>query len=186
MGDCFYRQNSLLQVVTMTVHNILKMGSKSLQVRSIEVHEFATLELFSLINDMKTTMEEKGGVGLAAPQIGYNKRIVIFGFEKNHRYPNDLPVPFTTLINPLVKIISNEIEDSFEGCLSIPGMRGLVPRYKKIKYSGFDEHGNHISKIAEGFHARIVQHEVDHLDGVLYPFRIKDLRNFGYEESIDW
>lgn len=148
------------------------------------VSDFTSLELQQLLQDMQDTMKEKGGVGIAAPQIGVNLRVVIFGFEKSVRYPNEAPVPFTVLINPTIEILSNEFIDGWEGCLSVPGLRGLVPRYKKIKYSGFDENGNPFSRLVENFHARIVQHECDHLDGVLFPRRIKDLKYFGFEETL--
>lgn len=133
---------------------------------------------------MKDTMTEKGGVGIAAPQIGCNLRVIMFGFEKSIRYPNELPVPFTILINPVIEILSDEMVDGWEGCLSVPGLRGLVPRYEKIKYSGFDLEKNPIERIVDGFHARVVQHECDHIDGILFPLRIKDMRHFGFEDEI--
>ena len=133
---------------------------------------------------MKDTMLEEGGVGIAAPQIGCNKRVIIFGFEENSRYPNEKSVPFTILINPAYKILSNEMVDAWEGCLSVPGLRGLVPRYNQIEYSGYDPEGNLITRIAEGFHARVVQHEYDHLDGILFPQRLKDLKYFGFEDEL--
>ena len=145
---------------------------------------FACAELYDLIQDMRDTMHEKGGVGIAAPQIGCNKRVIMFGFDTNPRYPHELPVPFTVLINPEIEALTEETVDGWEGCLSVPGLRGLVPRLTKIKYKGFDEEGKIIERIAEGFHARMVQHETDHIDGILYPSRINDLRNFGFEEML--
>lgn len=168
----------------MPVKPVLKMGTSSLITQSEVVTTFSSAELHELIRDMTDTMHEKGGVGIAAPQIGCNKRVIIFGFDKNPRYPNELPVPFTILINPEIEILTNEIVDGWEGCLSVPTLRGLVPRYTKIKYTGFDEEGRTIERVAEDFHARVVQHECDHIDGILFPRRIKDLRNFGYEEVI--
>ena len=141
-------------------------------------------ELLTLVQDMKDTMEEEGGVGIAAPQIGCNKRVIIFGFEENERYPSEKMVPFTVLINPRFNALSSEMVDAWEGCLSVPGLRGLVPRYTKIEYNGYDLEGTLITRVVEGFHARVFQHEYDHLDGVLYPQRIKDLRFFGFEDEL--
>jgi peptide deformylase len=129
-------------------------------------------------------MKQEGGVGIAAPQIGVNKRMVIFGFESSARYPNEKPVPFTVLINPVIEYLSDETADGWEGCLSVPGLRGLVPRFRHIRYSGFDLEGNAFTREADGFHARIVQHECDHLDGILFPQRIKDMRFFGFEDEL--
>lgn len=168
----------------MPVKSVMKMGNKQLASPSLAIEDFATANLFELIQDMQDTMKEKGGVGIAAPQIGCNKRVIIFGFERSERYPNEKPVPFTVLINPTYEALSDEITDSWEGCLSVPGLRGLVSRYKKIKYSGFDPEGNLISRIAENFHARVIQHECDHLDGILFPQRLKDIRLFGFEDEI--
>ena len=141
-------------------------------------------EILMLIQDMKDTMETRGGVGIAAPQIGCNKRVIMFGFEKSGRYPNEKPVPFTVLINPTFTILSHERVDGWEGCLSVPGLRGLDSRFNRIEYSGFDEQGRIIKRIAEGFHARVVQHECDHLNGILFPQRLKDLRLFGFEDEL--
>ncbi|TAK73872.1 MAG: peptide deformylase [Gammaproteobacteria bacterium] len=168
----------------MAIKSVVKLGNKQLANPSLPVEHFKSAELFELIQDMLDTMKEKGGVGIAAPQIGHNRRVIIFGFEKNERYPNEKPVPFTILINPIIEILSDEMVDGWEGCLSVPGLRGLVPRYQKIRYSGFDAEGNPISQVAEGFHARVVQHECDHIDGILFPQRIKDMRFFGFEEEI--
>jgi peptide deformylase len=129
-------------------------------------------------------MIDEGGVGIAAPQIGSNQRVIMFGFEENPRYPDAGPIPFTILINPVITFLSSEMVDGWEGCLSVPGLRGLVPRYNHIKYSGYDEKGQLITRVVDGFHARVVQHETDHLDGILYPQRIKDLRFFGFEEEL--
>ncbi len=168
----------------MPVKTVIRMGTSSLLTKSKLVTQFACAELYELIKNMRDTMHEKGGVGIAAPQIGCNKRVIMFGFDENPRYPNEQPVPFTVLINPEIEILTNETIEGWEGCLSVPGLRGLVPRFTKIKYKGFDEDGKAVERIAEGFHARMVQHEIDHIDGILYPLRIKDLRNFGFEEVI--
>lgn len=168
----------------MTIQSVVKLGNAQLATPSLPVTDFSNPAFLQLIQDMKDTMKEKGGVGIAAPQIGCNLRVVMFGFEKSERYPNEAPIPFTILINPVIEILSDEMIDGWEGCLSVPGLRGLVPRYQKIKYSGFDGEENSISRIAENFHARVVQHECDHLDGILFPRRIKDMRYFGFEEEI--
>jgi peptide deformylase len=168
----------------MAVKNVEKMGSTLLLARSEVVTEFGSVDLNHLIQNMIDTMQEKGGIGIAAPQIGCNKRVIMFGFDKSPRYPNELPVPFTILINPEIEISTDEMVDGWEGCLSVPGLRGLVPRFTKIKYKGFDEKGKVIERIVENFHARMVQHEYDHINGVLFPHRIKDLRNFGFDEII--
>ena len=168
----------------MTIKSVIKMGNEKLATPSLSVTNFSNKEIEELINDMQDTMKEKGGVGIAAPQIGCNLRVVMFGFESNERYPNEKPIPFTVLINPIIEILSDEIVDGWEGCLSVPGLRGFVPRYKKIKYSGYDPEGNPVSRIAEGFHARVVQHEYDHIDGILFPRRIKDMKLFGFEDEL--
>jgi len=160
------------------------MGNAELAIPSKEVVDFSDPELPTIISDMNDTMIEKGGVGIAAPQIGVNLRIVMFGFEKSERYPDAEPVPLTILINPIIEFLDDEMEDGWEGCLSVPGLRGLVPRYKNIKYRGYDENGNPIERIVSGFHARVVQHECDHLDGILYPQRIKDMTSFGFEDEL--
>jgi peptide deformylase len=173
----------------MATQAIVKMGNKQLATPSTPIIDFNPAihsypELSELIQNMKDTMQAKEGVGIAAPQIGCNKRIIMFGFEENKRYPNKKPVPFTILINPTYRPLSDEMEDGWEGCLSIPCLRGLVSRYKKIEYSGYDPQGNLITRVAEDFHARIVQHECDHLDGILFPYRLEDLREFGYEDEL--
>ncbi len=149
---------------------------------AVDPIEPATLE--PLLQDMWETMAEANGAGLAAPQIGVMKRVVIFGYQTNPRYPESPPVPETVLINPLITPLGEIQEDGWEGCLSVPGMRGIVPRYRDIRYQGYDQFGNMIEREASGFHARVVQHECDHLDGVLYPQRIKDMRHFGFIDTL--
>jgi peptide deformylase len=141
-------------------------------------------KLRALIADMNETMRALSGAGLAAPQIGVSMRVVIFELKENPRYPHVAPVPYTVLINPTVTLLGDEQEEGWEGCLSVPGMRGLVPRYRRVRYLGRDEDGQLLDRTVEGFHARVVQHEVDHLDGILYPQRIRDLRNFGFEDAL--
>lgn len=168
----------------MPVREVLRMGHPILRERARPVEQFGTPELRELVEDMQETMAAKSGAGLAAPQIGVGQRVVIFGVEANPRYPDAEPVPFTVLVNPKLVILTREIEEDWEGCLSVPGMRGVVPRYTKLRYSGFDVEGNPFEREAEGFHARVVQHEVDHLDGILYPQRMTDLSRFGFNEEL--
>jgi peptide deformylase len=168
----------------MPIKPVIRMGTERLSQPSLPVEHFGTEELYRLIQDMKDTLHEKKGVGIAAPQIGNYQRVVMFGFDKNERYPDEKPVPFTILINPVIAILTDETIDGWEGCLSVPGLRGLVPRFTKIKYDGFDPEGKPVSVIAENFHARMVQHECDHLDGILFPQRITDLQYFGFEDEI--
>lgn len=168
----------------MAVRPILKMGDPRLLVPAEPVTEFGTPELAELIADMFDTMAEAGGVGLAAPQIGVGLQVVIFGCERSARYPEAEPVPQTVLLNPMITPLSDDMEEDWEGCLSVPGLRGLVPRHTLIRYRGFDPQGVAIEREAEGFHARVVQHECDHLYGVLYPMRIRDLSKFGYTEVL--
>lgn len=168
----------------MTVCTVLKMGNPLLLHVSEPVTEFNTPELDALVQDLKDTMAEQSGAGLAAPQIGILKRVVVFGVEANPRYPEVEPVPDTVLINPTVQAVGAATDEDWEGCLSVPGMRGLVPRFTQIRYSGFDPRGERIEREVTGFHARVVQHECDHLDGVLYPRRIRDLRMFGFETEL--
>jgi len=168
----------------MTVREILKMGDPRLLRVAEPVREFGTPELEALIADMFDTMHAANGAGLAAPQIGVNLRLVIYGFKQNTRYPDAPPVPETVLINPKLRPLSAEMVDGWEGCLSVPGLRGVVPRFSALHYEGFDQYGNVISRDAEGFHARVVQHECDHLDGILYPMRITDLSQFGYVDIL--
>jgi peptide deformylase len=160
------------------------MGDPRLLQVARPVEHFGTPELRELIADMEDTMRALNGAGLAAPQIGVGLRVVIFGLISNPRYPGAEPVPQTVLINPRLTFLDAETEDGWEGCLSVPGMRGLVPRSLRLRYSGFDAEGNPIERSVEGFHARVVQHECDHLDGILYPMRIHDLRNFGFSDAL--
>jgi len=166
------------------IHAILKMGDPRLLRVAQPVGQFDTPELHELVADMFETMVHAKGVGLAAPQIGVDLQLVIFGFEHNERYPDAPPVPLTVLCNPVITPLSDEREDGWEGCLSVPGLRGLVPRYRHIRYRGFDPHGQPIEREAEGFHARVVQHECDHLIGRLYPSRIEDFSKFGFTEAL--
>ena len=164
----------------MTVREILKMGDPRLLRMAEPVREFGTPEMETLIADMFDTMHAANGAGLAAPQIGVNLQLVIYGFKENQRYPDAPAVPETVLINPVLTPLSDEMDEAFEGCLSVPGLRGVVPRYTQLHYEGVDQHGKPIVRDAEGFHARVVQHEVDHLLGILYPMRITDFSQFGY------
>lgn len=164
----------------MTVREILKMGDPRLLRVAEPVREFGTPAMETLIADMFDTMHAANGAGLAAPQIGVNLQLVIYGFKDNQRYPDAPPVPETVLINPVLTPTSSEMDEQFEGCLSVPGLRGVVPRYTQLHYEGVDRFGNAIVRDAEGFHARVVQHEVDHLLGILYPMRITDFSQFGY------
>ncbi len=160
------------------------MGDARLLRQAEEVHLFDTPELHALLVDMRDTMHALDGVGLAAPQIGVNLRVVIFGVEHSPRYPDAEAVPHTVLINPVLTPLSDAMEEGWEGCLSVPGMRGLVPRHTHLRYQGRDEYGALIDRTVSGFHARVVQHECDHLDGILYPLRIRDLRNFGFTDVL--
>ena len=166
----------------MSVRAVLRMGNPVLLERSGEIHDFNTRELNELIQDMKDTMTHLNGAGLAAPQIGELKRVVIFGFDSNERYPEASAVPFTVLINPTTHSLDETMEEGIEGCLSVPGLSGSVPRYNNIRYQGFDPSGTVIDRVVTGFHARVVQHECDHLNGILYPSRIKDFTTFGFIE----
>lgn len=168
----------------MSVRSLLRIGHPLLLEPAGTVTEFNTTELDSLVQDMLDTMKEASGAGLAANQIGVLKRVVVFGFDINPRYPQRESIPITILVNPELEPIGEEMEEDWEGCLSVPGMRGYVPRYRKIAYRGFDPQGRPIHREVEGFHARVVQHECDHLDGVLYPQRITDMRKFGYEQEL--
>ncbi len=168
----------------MPAREVLRMGDARLLRRAEEVRVFDTPELHALLRDMRDTMHALEGVGLAAPQIGVNLRVVIFEVQQNPRYPEAESVPQTVLIDPVITPLSDAMEDGWEGCLSIPGMRGLVPRYTHLRYQGRDEYGALIDRTVSGFHARVVQHECDHLDGILYPMRIRDLRNFGFNEAM--
>ncbi len=167
----------------MAIREVLRMGHPVLRERAKPVENFGP-EFQALLQDMKDTMASKNGAGLAAPQIGVPQRVVIFGVEKNPRYPDAEEVPFTVLVNPKLVMLTREVEEDWEGCLSVPGMRGVVPRYTKLRYTGFDGDGNPIDRVAEGFHARVVQHECDHLDGILYPMRMSDMSRFGFNEEL--
>jgi peptide deformylase len=160
------------------------MGDPRLLERSREVEQFGTPELDGLLQDMRDTMEALSGAGLAAPQIAVALRVVIFGLGRNPRYPDAEEVPYTVLVNPVITPVQGEVEEGWEGCLSVPGMRGLVPRWHALRYQGHDQHGRPIDRTVSGFHARVVQHECDHLDGILYPMRIRDLRNFGFHDVL--
>ena len=160
------------------------MGDPRLFQKSLPVRDFGGPELRSLLADMRDTMAHLNGAGLAAPQIGVGLRVVIFGVQANPRYPGVEEVPDTVLINPQIEPLSDEVEEGWEGCLSVPGMRGWVPRWRRLRYKGFDEKGGAFEREAEGFHARVVQHECDHLDGVLYPMRIRDFTRFGFNEAL--
>ena len=164
------------------IRPVLRMGDPRLWQKSRPVEDFGDLK--GLLLDMRDTMAHLNGAGLAAPQIGVPLRVVIFGVSANPRYPDIEPVPDTVLINPVLTPLSGEMEEGWEGCLSVPGMRGWVPRYRRLMYSGWDEHGSKFERTVDGFHARVVQHEVDHLDGVLYPMRIRDLTKFGFNEEL--
>jgi peptide deformylase len=174
----------------MAVKSVLRMGDPVLLQVAGPLTEFDTPELHALLIDMQDTMAALSGAGLAAPQIGVSKQVVIFGVGKNPRYPDAEEVPFTVLVNPHITPLSEVIEEGWEGCLSVPGMRGLVPRYARVRYTGLDQYGKPIEREVEGFHARVVQHECDHLLGVLYPMRIRDLRRFGFTNVLfpdeDW
>ena len=160
------------------------MGDPRLLQTAQPVVKFGTPELAALLADMRDTMAQLNGAGLAAPQIGVGLRVVIFGVRANPRYPHAEEVPDTVLINPLLDPLAADKDEDWEGCLSLPGMRGMVPRFRHLRYSGSDEHGRRFERIVEGFHARVVQHECDHLDGILYPMRIRDLRKFGFNEAL--
>jgi len=166
------------------IREVLKMGDPRLLQKSQPLRQFGTPELAQLIRDMQDTMAHLDGAGLAAPQIGVLLRVVIFGVTRNPRYPDAEEVPFTILCNPELTPLGDEMEEGWEGCLSVPGLRGLVPRHHRLRYSGFDPQGRRIEREVGGFHARVVQHECDHLDGILYPMRIRDLRNFGFTEQL--
>ena len=166
------------------IREVLRMGDPRLLEKSEPVKEFGTRELHELIADMRDTMAHLSGAGLAAPQIGVLLRVVIFGVKRNPRYPDAEEVPDTVLINPVITPLGDGMDEAWEGCLSVPGMRGLVPRFSRLRYRGFDESGAAIDRSVEGFHARVVQHECDHLDGILYPMRMTDMSRFGFNEEL--
>jgi len=168
----------------MAVRPILRLGHPVLRQVAAPVAEFGTPALRELVHDMLETMRANDGAGLAANQIGVPTRVVVFELASNPRYPEADPVPLTVLINPQIEFLGDEQESGWEGCLSVPGMRGLVPRYRRLRYRGFDELGRPLDRTVEGFHARVVQHECDHLDGILYPQRIEDMTAFGFQDEL--
>lgn len=168
----------------MAIKPVLRMGHPVLLEKASPIQVFDTPELHALIQDMQDTMQHMNGAGIAAPQIGVSQRVVIFGVGHNPRYPDAEQVPYTVLINPELNVIGAEMEEGWEGCLSVPGMRGIVSRYLRLHYKGYDQYGQVIDRLVSGFHARVVQHECDHLDGVLYPMRIQDLSKFGYTDVL--
>ena len=169
----------------MAVRSVLRMGTPSLLQPSAPVTDFASGGIDQLIADLWDTVEAENGAGLAAPQIGVNLRVVVFGFDANPRYPDAPGIPPTVLINPVIEPLSDDMEEGWEGCLSVPGMRALVARYKRIRYQGQDANGASFGREVDGFHARVVQHECDHLDGILYPQRIRDIRSLGFREELE-
>jgi peptide deformylase len=168
------------------IREVLRMGDARLTQRSPEVDPslFRSPELAALLEDMRDTMKAQNGAGLAAPQIGVGARVVIFGVERNPRYPDAEPVPYTELVNPVITPLDDVMEEGGEGCLSVPGLRGVVPRHARVRYAGFDPEGRPIEREVSGFHARVVQHECDHLDGILYPMRVRDFTRFGFTEVL--
>jgi len=168
----------------MAVRRVLKMGDPLLYRRAETVPAFGTPELRNLVQDMFDTMAALNGAGLAAPQIGVSLRVVIFGVESSPRYPEAEAVPTTVLVNPQLEPLSEDMEEGWEGCLSVPGLRGRVARFRRLRYRGFDGDGTAIDRTVSGFHARVVQHECDHLDGILYPMRLRDIRLLGFEDTL--
>jgi peptide deformylase len=166
------------------IRDVLRMGDPRLLARSAKVERLGTPALAALVADMRDTMAARSGAGLAAPQIGVGLQVVIFGVEANPRYPDAEPVPYTELVNPVITPLSNEMVEDWEGCLSVPGLRGVVPRFAHVRYEGFDPQGRAVRRDVSGFHARVVQHECDHLLGILYPMRMRDLSRFGYTEVL--
>jgi peptide deformylase len=166
------------------IREVLRMGDPRLLEPSRPVATFGAPELGALLQDLRDTMAAYNGAGLAAPQIGVPLQVVIFGVARNPRYPDAEPVPFTELVNPVLTPLGDEMEEGWEGCLSVPGLRGVVPRYARLRYEGFDPAGNPLVREATGFHARVVQHECDHLLGILYPMRMRDFRQFGYTDIL--
>lgn len=168
----------------MAVREVLRMGDQRLLTVAEPVDAFDTPALHALVQDMQDTMAALDGAGLAAPQIGVGLQVVIFGVQRNPRYPEAEAVPYTVLVNPTLTKIDDEMEDGWEGCLSVPGMRGVVPRFKRLRYQGFDQYGKPVDRTVSDFHARVVQHECDHLYGVLYPMRMRDMRLFGFTDVL--
>jgi peptide deformylase len=166
------------------IREVLRMGDPRLLEVARSVESFGTPALEELLADMRDTMAHLNGAGLAAPQIGVGLRVVIFGVKANPRYPQVDEVPDTMLINPALEPLAGDQDEDWEGCLSVPGMRGVVPRYRHLRYSGYDAQGRRFERTVEGFHARVVQHECDHLDGILYPMRVRDFRKFGFIEAL--
>ncbi|HEX4985009.1 MAG TPA: peptide deformylase [Burkholderiales bacterium] len=166
------------------IRPVLRMGDPLLLRQADPVTQFDTPELHELLRDMDDTMRAKNGAGIAAPQVGVSLQVVIFGVGANPRYPDAEQVPYTVLVNPVLEPLGEQMEDGWEGCLSVPGMRGVVPRHTQLRYRGFDQYGNAVDRTVSGFHARVVQHEADHLLGILYPMRIRDLRLFGFNEEL--
>lgn len=166
------------------IREVLQMGDPRLLEQARPIEQFDTPELHALLADMRETMAHLNGAGLAAPQIGVGLQVVIFGVARNPRYPQAEEVPDTVLINPTLTPLSQEMEEDWEGCLSVPGLRGMVPRYARLRYRGFDEMGGRIDRSVSGFHARVVQHECDHLQGILYPMRIRDFSKFGFIQAL--
>ncbi|MBM3351664.1 MAG: peptide deformylase [Betaproteobacteria bacterium] len=166
------------------IREVLRMGDERLLRRASEVERFGTPELAALLQDMRDTMAQLNGAGLAAPQIGVGLRVVIFGVKANARYPDAEEVPDTVLINPQLQPLTQDLEEDWEGCLSVPGMRGWVPRWSRLRYAGWDDQGRRLERSVSGFHARVVQHECDHLDGILYPMRIRELSKFGFNDAL--
>jgi len=169
----------------MAIKTVLRMGDPRLLQRSAEFSPIPSVALDALVQDLRDTMASYQGAGLAAPQIGVLQRVVVFGGQANPRYPDVEPVPDTVLVNPVIEVIDAALESGWEGCLSVPGMRGLVPRYRAIRYTGLDQQGERIEREASGFHARVVQHECDHLDGFIYPMRMPDMAAFGFEAELE-
>jgi peptide deformylase len=178
------RIESAQAAAAMSVKPVLRMGHPVLRQVAAPVERVPSGELNALIADMDDTMRSLNGAGLAAPQIGVSLRVVIFELKDNPRYPHIAPVPYTVLINPILIPLGEEQEEGWEGCLSVPGLRGLVPRYRRLRYQGLSPEGARVDRTVEGFHARVVQHEADHLDGVLFPQRIRDLTTFGFEDAL--
>jgi peptide deformylase len=168
----------------MAVRTVLKMGHPLLRQVAEPVGVFDATQMSELLTDMEDTMRALNGAGIAAPQIGVSLRVVIFEMRENPRYPHVAPIPFTVLINPRLDPLGQEMEEGWEGCLSVPGLRGVVPRYRRLHYSGLDAQGQSFERTVEGFHARVVQHEVDHLDGILFPQRVEDMTRFGFEDAL--
>ena len=166
------------------IRDILRMGDPRLLVPAAPVPRVPSAELDALLADLRDTMRAANGAGLAAPQIGVPLRVVIFGMDSNPRYPDAPPVPHTELVNPVLTPLTDETEEGWEGCLSVPGLRGIVPRFRRLRYEGLDPAGQPIRREVEGFHARVVQHECDHLDGILYPMRVRDFTRFGFTDVL--